>query len=242
MNRRSNAALYGKGVFTTIAVRGGHPMLLEKHIDRLWFDAARIGIDLSHTGDGDLRQKINAAAGRAKDGRLRVTIFDETNDERWGGDGTPQLSMEIIAGDRRPQSALRLAVSPYAVNTSSPLAGIKSCNYLEGLLALEEARVRGYDEAVRLNEKGEITAACLANIFWRSEGRLYTPSLQTGCLAGTTRELLLETVSAAEVEAGTEALERAEAIYLTSAGLGIVAVAEFNGRPLDHKDLPAELF
>ena len=77
----------------------------------------------------------------------------------------------------------------------------------------------------------------MANVFWLRSGRLYTPSLATGCLPGTTRELICETFDVNHVEIGTEELNKADAIFLTSAGLGVVRVDEFDGRemtPLDH--------
>jgi branched-subunit amino acid aminotransferase/4-amino-4-deoxychorismate lyase len=73
----------------------------------------------------------------------------------------------------------------------------------------------------------------MANVFWFKDGELFTPSLITGCLAGTTREFVLEQIECTEVEAGIGELDGAEAIFLTSAGIGIVRVAEFEGRELD---------
>jgi branched-subunit amino acid aminotransferase/4-amino-4-deoxychorismate lyase len=72
----------------------------------------------------------------------------------------------------------------------------------------------------------------MANLFWAKNGEMFTPSLNTGCLAGTTREYVLEGLECREVEVGIEALEAAEDIFLTSAGVGIVQVDEFNGRPM----------
>ena len=99
-------------------------------------------------------------------------------------------------------------------------------------MTLEEAKARGFDEAVRLNERGFVASGCMANVFWSKDGRLFTPSLKTGCLPGTTREYILENLDCQEVEAGIEELDTAEQIFLTSAGLGVVSAAEFNGRKL----------
>ncbi|MEO6589891.1 MAG: aminotransferase class IV, partial [Pyrinomonadaceae bacterium] len=119
-------------------------------------------------------------------------------------------------------------ISPFLVNSTSPLAGVKSCDYLENIIALEEAEQRGFDEAVRLNERGEIVSACMANIFWRKSGRLFTPLLKTGCLAGTMREFVLENEDGFEIKMSLDSLENADEIFLTSAGLGICKVSEFD--------------
>ena len=105
-------------------------------------------------------------------------------------------------------------------------------------MSYEEAQAGGFDEAIRLNEKGHVTSACMANVFWETGGRLYTPSLSTGCLPGTTREFVLENLECEEVEVGIETLESADRILLTSAGVGVAPISEFNGRKLDTSDHP----
>jgi len=97
---------------------------------------------------------------------------------------------------------------------------------------------RGFGEAAQLNERGQITTACMANIFWLKDEVLYTSALTTGCLPGTTREFVLENLECNEVEAGIGELKSADEIFLTSAGTGIVQVHEFDGRPLNREPHP----
>jgi branched-subunit amino acid aminotransferase/4-amino-4-deoxychorismate lyase len=89
-----------------------------------------------------------------------------------------------------------------------------------------------------LNELGSVASACMANLFWLRDGTMFTPALTTGCLAGTTRGFVLERMECREVEAAIESLEAAEAIFLTSAGLGVKSVSEFNGRHLPATSHP----
>lgn len=231
--------LYGKGVFTTVRIDGGRPLLFEKHLRRLSENAKSIGlvpVDSSAIEEG-LEAVI--AANSFVSGRARITLLDASGSTIWSGSGETVTELRIITGELRSASGeFRLGVSPFAVNTASPLAGIKSCNYLENLLAAEEARSRGFHEAVRLNERGEIVSGAMSNIFWLSGGELFTPSLRTGCLPGTVRELVLENLECREAEAGIEALEAAEAIFLTSSGIGIRPVAEFAGRRLPGSSHP----
>ena len=164
-------------------------------------------------------------------GRSRITFFDESASKIWPFETTRKTSLLITTGERRPVSeSFRLLVSPYRVNSLSPLAGVKSCNYLENLMALDEAKARGFDEAIMLNERGEVTSAVMANVFWLKDDVLYTPSLKTGCLPGTTREFVLENLECREVEETVDRLHSADAIFLTSAGLGVFQVTEFDGR------------
>jgi branched-subunit amino acid aminotransferase/4-amino-4-deoxychorismate lyase len=217
----SSASLYGKGVFTTIAIYGGKPFLWEKHWRRLYENSGKFGIKLidEETCKTEILRLIEA--NKVINGRMRLTFFDESASKIWSFPTENKTSCLIITADFREVSNINLTVSPYQINSTSPLANIKSCNYLEQTFALEEAQNRGFDEAVRLNERGEIASATMANIFWLKDEKLFTPSLKTGCLAGTTRESILENYDCFEVEDDLESLENADDIFLTSSGIGI---------------------
>lgn len=235
----SNASLCGKGIFTTVAIRGGGVFLWEKHWRRLTGNAAKVGIDLAEHTERSTRDALYEAIAKSglADGRARISFFDDGSSEIWTNDREQKTTRSIIVAERRVvPEPFKLTSSLYPVNSRSPLAGVKSCNYLENILALGEAKARGFDEAVRVNEFGSVTCAAMANIFWLKDGQLFTPSLTTGCLAGTTREYALENVDCREVGAEIDVLSGAEAIFLTSAGLGIVAVGEFDSRHLSHTD------
>lgn len=234
----SSAALYGSGIFTTVLIYEGEPFLWERHLRRLFVTAEKAGINISEFTKFDLAEFVYILIEKNKvaNGRLRITFFDESGSGIWSSDNGQKTGLLITtANNRKITEEFRLSVSPYRNNTTSPLAGIKSCNYLEHLIAFEEARKREFDEALRLNERGEVTSACMANVFWRKGSVLYTPSLKTGCLAGTTREYILENLKCNEVEATLNELSSADDIFLTSAGIGIVQAAEFDGRPMRRR-------
>lgn len=235
MIQTSNASLYGKGIFTTIAIRGGEVFLWEKHWRRLTNNAAKIGIDLAVHTEQSTRDALEDAitTSGVTDGRARITFFDDGPSEIWSDDREQKTTLSIVTAERRvlPQ-AFKLTISPFPVNSRSPLTGVKSCNYLENILALDEARQRGFDESVRINDRGFVTSAAMANLFWAKGDRFFTPALSTGCLAGTTREFVLENCDCEEVEVTIDDLNNSDAIFLTSAGIGVVEVANFDGRSL----------
>jgi branched-subunit amino acid aminotransferase/4-amino-4-deoxychorismate lyase len=141
----------------------------------------------------------------------------------------------MMTGDRRSvtEDGLALTVSPYRTNTLSPLAGIKSVTYLDHLLSWEEARARDFDEAVVLNERGEIVSATMANLFWVTAGTLHTPTLSTGALSGITRARVLAlagelAVPHVEGVYDLSHLSDAAEIFLTSSGLNIAIVTTFD--------------
>jgi branched-chain amino acid aminotransferase len=237
----SSAAQNGKGVFTTIAIYDGEPFLWERHWRRLAEHSIRVGIDLSPFDCDVTRRWLDRllTSNLVKDGRARITFFDGSPSKLWPFPLDQGTNLVITtAGPRSKPRPLRLGLSPYRINSASPLAGVKSCNYLEKILALDDAKLRDFDEAVQLNERSEIASACMANIFWRNGGRLFTPSMATGCLAGTTREFVLGTVACEEVQAGIDQLREADMIVLTSAGIGAVMVDEFEGRRLEASNHP----
>jgi branched-subunit amino acid aminotransferase/4-amino-4-deoxychorismate lyase len=229
----SSAALYGKGVFTTVAIYAGKPFLWEKHWRRLSDNADKLGIDLSEFSEESTRRSLGQILEKnaVRNGRARITFFDQSTSDVWHFDLPRRTSLLITTTNPRaiPEN-FKIELSMNRVSSTSRLAAIKSCNYLENILALEMAKQHGFDEAIRLNEGGEVASACMANVFWLKDGKLFTPSLRTGCLPGTTREFILESLECDEVEGLNDEIYIADSIFLTSAGLGVVCVADFEGR------------
>ncbi len=239
----SSAALYGKGVFTSLAVYNSKPFLWEKHWRRLRENSSKIGIDLKDFNEKTVRHALSdlVLLNNLKTGRARLTFFDETAGKIWNFRSNNKTSLLITTADfQKPTDEFRLTVSPFPVNSKSPLANIKSCNYLESLLAIEDARMRGFDECVRLNEKDEIASASMANIFWVRDKNIFTPSLKTGCLAGTTREFLIENFPVRETKSKVIELSMADEIFLASAGIGL-RPASFENVKTNKSSILAEL-
>lgn len=235
LDAASPAAFYGRGIFTTVAIYNSQPFLWAKHWRRITENVGKIGIDLTNFPQKKIVDSLGeiVAANKIIDARARITFFDESSISIWRTEQKTRTRFLINTADfRKSPEQFRLTVSPFRSNSTSPLSGVKSCNYLENILALEQAKARGFDEAVRLNERGEIVSACMANIFWLKNSEIFTPSLETGCLAGTTREFVLENYPVCEKKAKLNELAEADSIFLTSAGIEIVQAAEFQEKKL----------
>ncbi len=228
----SPASLYGYGVFTTIAIYNSKPFLWDKHWQRLSENALRLEINLAEFSADSVHQSLMQliAENSVINGRARLTFFDKSAKGFWQTKSKNESSLLITTADMRQNSEINLTVSPYRINSTSPLANVKSCNYLENLLAIDEAKKRNFNEAIRLNEKGEIASATMANIFWCKGNQIFTPSLKTGCLAGTMREFLLDNFEIIEVAESSETLQIADEIFLTSSGIGIAKVVKFENQ------------
>jgi branched-subunit amino acid aminotransferase/4-amino-4-deoxychorismate lyase len=229
----SPASFYGRGIFTTIAIYNSKPLLWEKHWLRLISNAEKITLDFTRFSEAEIKKSLFEiiAANKIINGRARLTFFDESSIPLWQTKQKKQTSFLInTAESRNVPKPLRLTISPFPTNSESPLSGIKTCNYLENIIALENAKAKGFDEAIRLNERGEIASACMANVFWMKKNEIFTPKLETGCLAGTTREYILENYSVLERQVKLDELIDCEAIFLSSAGIGMIQIAEFQER------------
>lgn len=220
----SSAALYGKGIFTSLAIYDAKPFLWEKHWRRLQENSAKLDIDLGGFKEEAVKNALSQIIiqNNLETARARLTFFDESSSNIWNFASNNKTSLLITTADfRKTKDEFLLTVSPFPLNSKSPLAGVKSCNYLENLLTLEEAKKRGFDEGIRLNEKDEIVSAATANIFWIKDEEIFTPALETGCLAGTTREFLTENFPVRESKSKINELSNADEIFLTSAGIGV---------------------
>jgi aminodeoxychorismate lyase len=237
----SSAMLFGRGVFTTVAIYRGAPFFWSEHWQRLEKDAQRLGIDcggLNQRNVGEaLKQLINVNG--VEDGRARIILLSRGEEDRWKfkAAGARKTDILIMTDDRlrRRETGLTLAVSRFRANTGSPLVGVKSLNYLNQVLAMEEARERDFDEAVMLNERGEIVSATMANIFWVKDGTLHTPNLSSGAIGGVTRGAVIDLAAQhfiPLVEGVYELADLTEAdeIFLTSTSLGIAIVTTFDFR------------
>lgn len=230
------AAMYGRGVYTTVAVHKGRPFLWDAHWSRLLAHAERAGVECDF-GDNETALALArlVEANGVERGRARVHLLARAVRGRWkfGGDGRLSDLLMLTADAFAHADTLALTVSPYRLNTLSPLTGVKCVSRLEHVLAWEEARSRDFDEAVVLNERGEIAGCTSANLFFVKHGTVHTPALQTGATAGTTRARLIElaeelAVPVVEGAYNLHDLGEADEIFLTSSALGVEPVTAFD--------------
>lgn len=237
----SSAMLYGRGVFSTVAIHGGEPFRWSEHWQRLQNHAERLSIDCSELDEASVCEGLTRLlkVNKVEKGRARVILLARSGRDVWKtrAPGPRKTDLLIMTGEPQlvPGGGMTLAVSPYRVNTASPLSGVKSLNYLEHVLAWEEAQARDFDEGILLNERGEVVSATMANIFWTKNGTIQTPTLSCGAIAGVTRALAISLANKLfipVVEGVYELADLTEAdeIFLTSSGLGIAVVTTFEFR------------
>jgi branched-subunit amino acid aminotransferase/4-amino-4-deoxychorismate lyase len=236
----SAGLVYGWGVFTNLRIYDGAIFALERHWERLTRHAQAMQMLVPISID-DVRQALNhlITANSTVNGRVRITLLKgDAGAWKIAQGCESELLIFTSSEPARPNRALAITLSPYRLLSHGRLAGIKRTAMLENLLALEEARSRGFSEAVMLNERGEIVGAATANIFWVEGGQLFTPSLATGCIAGVTRalvHLVAERMRLHIVEGGfpVQSLLNASEAFLTSTTREITPVASFDIKRYD---------
>ena len=237
----SSAMLYGRGVFTTVAIYNGKPFLWPEHWQRLANHAEKLSVDCSGLNERNVGEALRklVSVNQVKAGRARVILLARSGRDVWRTkkESPRKTDLLIMTGEPQkvPAAGMSLAVSPYRVNTLSPLVGIRSLNYLEQVLSWEEAQSRDFDEAVVLNERGEIVSATMANIFWFKDGTLHTPALSTGAIAGITRGATIQLAATQFIPVVEGVYELADftdadEIFLTSASIGVAQVTTFDFR------------
>ena len=134
--------------------------------------------------------------------------------------------------DRAAPTA-NVAVMPWPRNERGALAGLKTTSYAENVIALAEAKRRGATEAVFANLAGHLCEGTGTNVFYVVDGEFRTPTLDSGCLAGITRRLVLEWVGGREVDEPIEVVAEASEIFLVSTTRDVQGVARWDDRELE---------
>ena len=237
--------LYGDGVFEGIRVYGGVPFLLDEHLDRLAASARAIVLDLP-AERAEIAALCREAAQRAglDDGYLRLVVTRGAGALGVSPHTCARASLIVIAAPltlyppERYRDGVRLVTSSLRRSASDALPPqVKSLNYLTSVLASIEARRQGADEAVLLNAQGLIAECTADNLFLVSGGRVLTPAVASGALAGITRALVSRLLDEQGIECVESPLTPADAwtadeLFLTGTGAEIVPVCEIDGRPL----------
>nr|WP_246210867.1 aminotransferase class IV [Phytoactinopolyspora alkaliphila] len=215
----------GDGVFETTKVVNGVPFAMERHIARLARSAAGLGLPAP---DGTLLRKAIAevldALGSPPLARMRITYTGGVSPLGSArGDSSPTLVVACVPVEPYPATTA-IATVPWRRNERGATAGLKSTSYAENVIALERAHSLGASEAIVADTQDRLCEGTGSNIFVVVDGKLLTPSLATGCLAGVTRALVLEWTEAEEAELDFDVLQRAEEIFLTSSVRDVQAV------------------
>ena len=223
----------GDAVFEAVKVVRGAPFALERHLERLQRSASGLGLE----GLDVEVVRRGVAAVLAEEpvplGRLRITVTGGKA-PLGSGRGDGELTVIVVVGPMDPASRTTAVVTvPWPRNERGALAGLKTTSYGENVVALAAARERGASEAIFANLQGHLCEGTGTNVFYVVDGELRTPTLESGCLAGVTRALVIEWFGAREVDEPIAVAAGADEIFLASTTRDVQGVHKWDDRELD---------
>jgi branched-chain amino acid aminotransferase len=208
----------------------------ERHWKRLQKDAIRTRMPFPFDSD-EVRSRLRELIQRneVREGTARIyAVYNKVG--FWqSGEDLPEVDLILCtAGLPSYREPVRLSLCEHGRHAGSPLAGTKVTSWLFNVWTLQGAQQRGFDEALLLNERGEIAECTAANIFCARGGRVLTPPLSSGCLEGVTRGILLEIAPATGIPMEEKTLRpadlyAADEVFITSTNRSLLGVSEVEG-------------
>lgn len=186
--------LYGAGLFETMRSHNGVIFALKDHLDRLFFSAGALSIDIRYDREyiTDAIYKV-LQANKLTDARLRLTLTGgpmSTSDE----DRKPTLL--ITAAKLQPyppeyyKKGVLVVLCPFRQNSNDPTCGHKTTSYFSRMIALKTAHQKRAAEALWFTPDNYLAEGCVSNVFLVKDSALYTPPLKTPILAGIARKTI----------------------------------------------------
>lgn len=215
----------GDGVFETLKATRGVPFAPQRHLDRLRRSAAGLGLLVPY-GDDELRTAMAQVLAAHDLALARVRITVTGGGAPLGSDrGDEPATVVIAVGPLEPPAeSAAVCVVPWPRNERGALAGIKSTSYAENVVALGYAKERGCTEAIFATTDGHLCEGTGSNVFCVFGSQIITPPLSSGCLAGVTRDLVLEVTDAVEEDIALRSFRTADEVFLTSTGRDVQPV------------------
>ena len=226
----------GDGVFETAKVVGGKVFAYSRHATRL--DRSLAGLGLGPADPEVVQAGIAAVLEEPLEfGRLRWTVTTgpgPLGSDRGDGGFTYIVTASAVAP--MPPST-GVIVVPWTRNERAATVGLKTTSYADNVVALAYAKERGAGEAIFANTRGELCEGTGSNIFVVVGDQILTPPLESGALAGVTRELVLEWCRADGIAAREETLplgilQEADEVFITSSTRDVMPVDRVGDRVL----------
>lgn len=206
----------GDGVFEAIKVVDNAAFAVTRHLRRLARSAR--GLGLPEPDQSQVCQAIEAtlAGQNLEHGLIRVTYTAGISPLGSNRDTKSPTLIVISKPVERRRRRTEAVTVPWPRNERGALAGIKTTSYGENVVALAYAAERDATEAIFANTAGNLCEGTGSNVFCVFDGVVVTPPLSSGCLAGITRELLIEWYDVQERDIAMSELVKADEVFLTS--------------------------
>ncbi|MFN2476808.1 MAG: branched-chain-amino-acid transaminase [Chthoniobacterales bacterium] len=235
--------LYGDGIFEGIRFYNGRVFRLEEHHDRLWDSARSICLEIPVSKQEMTEALLETIRKNGlRDGYIRQIVTRGVGNLGLNPVGCKRPSIIIIATSIAlyPEEAYRngLSIVTCATRRSGPATlnpAVKSLNYLNNVMARIEANLAGADEALMLNDAGNIAECTADNVFIVKKGQIFTPPISAGALRGITRAVVFEIAAELGIRITETDISRhdvfvADECLLTGTAAEVIPVVKADGR------------
>jgi branched-chain amino acid aminotransferase len=239
--------LYGDGIFEGIRFYNGRVFRLEEHLHRLWDSARSICLEIPMT----MREMTEAVLetirqNHLRDGYIRLLVTRGIGNLGLNPTQCESPSVIIIAATialyHEDFYRKGLTIVTCATRRSNPASlnpAVKSLNYLNNVMARVEANLAGADEALMLNDAGNVAECTADNVFIAKHGQIFTPPVAAGALRGITRAVVFEIAAELGVKVRETDITRhdvfvADECFLTGTAAEIVPVVKADGRSIGN--------
>ena len=239
--------LYGDGIFEGIRFYNGRVFRLEEHLNRLWDSARSICLEIPMTMQNMTEAVIETIRqNHLRDGYIRLLVTRGIGNLGLNPTQCKSPSVIIIAATialyHEDFYRKGLTIVTCATRRSSPAAlnpAVKSLNYLNNVMARVEANLAGADEALMLNDAGNVAECTADNVFIVKHGQIFTPPVSAGALRGITRSVVFEIAAELGVKVREADITRhdvfvADECFLTGTAAEIVPVVKADGRSIGN--------
>ena len=218
----------GDGLFETILGIDEKIIAWQRHYERLAKSAEKVLITIPAKIDIEIgiNQLLKDVIGKS---RIRVAVL---------ADGTWLVAVEAAESFDKLPSLIKMN---QVINSNSPLSGIKSISYGQSMLAVRTAHARGYSDGVYLNENSDVVETGSANIIILKDGKFITPALESGCLPGITRQILIKDFAVTEGLFTWDQLLESEAVFLCSSIRLLTPVSKVEDKLFEGSEIGAKL-
>src|ERR1700737_2214790 len=239
--------LYGDGIFEGIRFYNGRVFRLEEHLDRLWDSARSICLEIPMSMPAMTEAVLETIRQNdLRDGYIRLVVTRGVGNLGLNPAQCKRPSVIIIVATIAlypPEIYTRgLTVVTCATRRTSPSAlnpAVKSLNYLNNVMARIEANLAGADEALMLNEAGNVAECTADNVFVIKHGQIFTPPIAAGALRGITRAVVFEIAAELGIKITETDITRhdvfiADECFLTGTAAELIPVIKADGRVIGN--------
>ncbi len=239
--------LYGDGIFEGIRAYHGRVFKLKEHIDRLFYSAKALLLDIPMTHAAIMKAVVDTCRrNKLRDGYIRLVVTRGVGTLGLNPNRCKRPSVIVIADKiqlyppEMYEKGMAIVTVPTTRNHHNAVnPAIKSLNYLNNILAKIEANIAGVEEAIMLNTNGYVAECTGDNVFILKGGQMYTPPLSAGALYGITRGVVMDLAREASIPVSEPDLTRydlfnADECFLTGTGAELIPVTKIDGRVIGN--------